>query len=126
MERSPSSIAGKYDARVSLDRGRLVKKYVATRFVSAFPINLLFKLLKYVLKKQNTFIPTSFSVWKKFFQKCQIRYISNDDHSKSLHVDVSRQNDSLYGKINAALVLCNEFCDLSSRHSRMQIANGEL
>lgn len=48
------------------------------------------------------------------FQKCQIGDIPHDDHTKSLHVALQRQNDIVHGEIDIAIVVRHELCHLSA------------
>lgn len=59
-------------------------------------------------------------------QECEVRYVSDDDDSQSLHVALQRQDDPLHGKANAETVVCDELHHLSPRYSGVQAANGEL
>lgn len=58
-------------------------------------------------------------------QKRKISHISNDDHSESLHMAVQRQDDTVHGKVDFEAFMRHELPHLSSRHARMQTANGK-
>lgn len=58
-------------------------------------------------------------------QKRKVRDVSDNDDSKSLHVALQRQNNSVHGEVDAEIIVRYELYNLSTRHPGMQTSNGE-